>query len=254
MESYLFNFDIKEIINILDEEEQFYKIICQKYIKTMEKEMLLEKDDQILHIFIKDEYIYLKHDDKINNINYQNYLDNNFETYKYNSYQELYNFVIEDEIKHDIDDLGLFDENNKWNFYINFEELKKIGYGFMVKDNYPLIEKYALSEEKIFDFFNHFSLEQLDNFEETLKYYFIEHSIVYNEYEGLTINPISHFKDKGSNTFNSDIIRLACGLISYEDFIEDYKENTSVFNDIEKVADLEINEDKNENEFDYEYD
>ena len=169
-------------------------------------------------------------------------------------YQELYNFVIEDEIKHDIDDLGLFDENNKWNFYINFEELKKIGYGFMVKDNYPLIEKYALSEEKIFDFFNHFSLEQLDNFEETLKYYFIEHSIVYNEYEGLIINPISHFKDKGSNTFNSDIIRLACGLISYEDFIEDYKENTSVFNDIEKVTDLEINEDKNENEFDYEYD
>lgn len=85
MESYLSNFDIKEIINILDEEEQFYKIICKKYIKTMEKEMLLEKDDQILHIFIKDEYIYLKHDDKINNINYQNYLDNNFETYKYNS-------------------------------------------------------------------------------------------------------------------------------------------------------------------------
>ena len=236
MKSYLSNFDIKEIINILDEEEQFYKIICQKYIKTMEKEMLLKKDDQILHIFIKDEYIDLKHDGKINNENYQNYLDDNFEIYKYNSYQELYNFVIEDEIEHDIEDLGLFDENSKWNFYINFEELKKMGYGFMVKDYYPLIEKYAVSDEKIIDFFNHFSLEQLDNFEETLKYYFIEHSIVYNEYEGLTINPISHFKDKESYTFNSDIIRLACGLMSYEDFIEDYKEHTSAFYDIEKVT------------------
>ena len=38
-------------------------------------------------------------------------------------------------------------------FYLSFEELRRMGYGFMVKDHYPLIEKYAVVDEKIFDFF-----------------------------------------------------------------------------------------------------
>ena len=66
--------------------------------------------------------------------NYKEYLDGNFNVYEYDSYQELYNSVIKVEIVYDLNDLELFDENGNWNFYITFEELKKVGYGFMVKD------------------------------------------------------------------------------------------------------------------------
>ena len=66
-------FDIQDIIKILDEDEQFCKSVCKKYVDTMSKEMLLEIDNKILHIFIEDEYIKLKEEGKINN---QNYKDN----------------------------------------------------------------------------------------------------------------------------------------------------------------------------------
>ena len=62
-------FHIQDIIKILDEDEQFCKNVCQKYIDTMSKEMLLEIDNKILHIFIEDEYINLKEEGKINNQN-----------------------------------------------------------------------------------------------------------------------------------------------------------------------------------------
>ena len=92
----------------------------------------------------------------------------------------------------------------------------------MIKDHYPLLEKYAIPEDKQFDFYNYFSLEQLDNFEETLGFYFVEGSIIYEELEGIAGTYISHFRAKENYSFNNDILRLACGLITYEDFIEDY--------------------------------
>ena len=114
--------------------EEFYKNICNKYINTMSKEMLLEIDNRIVHIFIEDEYINLKDNDVINTHNFRNYLDGNFEIYAYNSYQELCERLIKDEIFYDIKDLGLFDENNKWNFYITQEELEKLRYEMNEKD------------------------------------------------------------------------------------------------------------------------
>lgn len=114
--------------------EEFYKNICNKYINTMSKEMLLEIDNRIVHIFIEDEYINLKDNGVINTHNFRNYLDDNFEIYAYNSYQELCERLIKDEIFYDIKDLGLYDENNQWNFYINQEELEKLGYDFEEKE------------------------------------------------------------------------------------------------------------------------
>ena len=218
--------NIQDIIKILDEEEQFCKSICEKYISTMSKEMLFEIDDKILHIFIEDEYIDLKNQGKINNQNYKEYLDENFNVYEYDSYMELYNSIIKNEIAYDLNDLELFDENGSWNFYITFEELKRMGYGFMVKDQFPLIEKYAVSEDKIFEFFDYFSLEQLEDFEQSLNQYFNEKSIVYNQ------NSYEEFESKEDTNFNRDILRLACGLINYEDFIEDYTENYPTYYDI----------------------
>lgn len=219
-------FHIQDIIKILDEDEQFCKNVCQKYIDTMSKEMLLEIDNKILHIFIEDEYINLKEEGKINNQNYKEYLDEDFDVYEYDSYQELYNSVIKAEIAYDLNDLALFDENGNWDFYITFEELKKVGYGFMVKDQFPLIENYAVPEDKIFEFFDYFSLEQLEDFEQSLNQYFNEGSIVFNEdsYDGL------EFKENAN--FNRDILRLACGLTTYEDFIEDYTEHSISYYDL----------------------
>ena len=219
-------FHIQDIIKILDEDEQFCKNVCQKYIDTMSKEMLLEIDNKILHIFIEDEYINLKEEGKINNQNYKDYLDEDFDVYEYDSYQELYNSVIKAEIAYDLNDLALFDENGNWDFYITFEELKKVGYGFMVKDQFPLIENYAVPEDKIFEFFDYFSLEQLEDFEQSLNQYFNEGSIVFNEdsYDGL--------ESKENANFNRDILRLACGLTTYEDFIEDYTEHSISYYDL----------------------
>lgn len=219
-------FHIQDIIKILDEDEQFCKNVCQKYIDTMSKEMLLEIDNKILHIFIEDEYINLKEEGKINNQNYKEYLDEDFDVYEYDSYQELYNSVIKAEIAYDLNDLALFDENGNWDFYITFEELKKVGYGFIVKDQFPLIENYAVPEDKIFEFFDYFSLEQLEDFEQSLNQYFNEGSIVFNEdsYDGL--------ESKENANFNRDILRLACGLTTYEDFIEDYTEHSISYYDL----------------------
>ena len=219
-------FHIQDIIKILDEDEQFCKNVCQKYIDTMSKEMLLEIDNKILHIFIEDKYINLKEEGKINNQNYKEYLDEDFDVYEYDSYQELYNSVIKAEIAYDLNDLALFDENGNWDFYITFEELKKVGYGFMVKDQFPLIENYAVPEDKIFEFFDYFSLEQLEDFEQSLNQYFNEGSIVFNEdsYDGL--------ESKENANFNRDILRLACGLTTYEDFIEDYTEDSISYYDL----------------------
>lgn len=219
-------FHIQDIIKILDEGEQFCKNVCQKYIDTMSKEMLLEIDNKILHIFIEDKYINLKEEGKINNQNYKEYLDEDFDVYEYDSYQELYNSVIKAEIAYDLNDLALFDENGNWDFYITFEELKKVGYGFMVKDQFPLIENYAVPEDKIFEFFDYFSLEQLEDFEQSLNQYFNEGSIVFNEdsYDGL--------ESKENANFNRDILRLACGLTTYEDFIEDYTEHSISYYDL----------------------
>ena len=75
-------FHIQDIIKILNEDEQFCKNVCQKYIDTMSKEMLLEIDNKILHIFIEDEYINLKEEGKINNQNYKEYLEEKDIEYK----------------------------------------------------------------------------------------------------------------------------------------------------------------------------
>ena len=47
--------------------------------------------------------------------------------------RDRYKSTIEDEILNDIEDLGLFDDNNQWNFYITFEELKRLEYGYKVQ-------------------------------------------------------------------------------------------------------------------------
>ena len=208
------SYNSKDMCEVLNEDEEFYKSICEKYIKTMSKEVLLETDNKILHFYIDDKYTDLNTKSKINETNYKEYLDENFEVEEYNFYHELYYEVIKDNIAYDLNDLALFDDNGKWDFYITFEELKRAGYGFMVKDNYPLIEKYAVSDEQSFDFYDHFSLEQLDDFEHSLHLYY--------ETENLIIDQDESIVSVNGSSFNIGIIELSEGLITYDDFIQDY--------------------------------
>lgn len=206
--------------NNIIEDENFYKNICKKYINTMNIDRLLE-GERIIHFYVSGDYFSVKIDSDVTFDEIKHIRNKNYGIYDYSSYKDFFNAVIKKEIYVEIQNLGLFDLDGSWNFYLTFEELKKIEYGYMVKEHYPLIEKYGVSDENLKDFFNHFSLEQLDDFEESLRFYFIEKSIVYDGLE-LTYSSNSHFESKENYSFNSDILRLACGLISYEDFIKDY--------------------------------
>lgn len=215
--------ETKDMIEILDEEETFYKNICEKYVRGMPKEMLLENDNKILYIYIKNEYIKLKYKDKINIKNYKDYLDETFNVRKYNSYQNLYNSMIKHIIIHELfNDLAFFYKKGKWCFYLTFDEVKRLGYGFIVRNKFPLIEKYITYNDT--DFYNFFSLEQLKSFEDSLHLYYKTNDI--------DINKLGELHSKSNKPFNSNIIFLSEGMISYEDFISDYKETPLTTYDI----------------------
>ena len=216
-------YETKDMVNILDVEEMFCKRVCQKYVDTMSKELLFEKDGKILHIFIEDEYIDLKEKGKITKYNYEKYLDSNFEVYQYHSYKELLDRTIKDEITYDLNDLALF-EDDKWSFYLTFEELKQLGYGFMIKEYYPLLEKYIVPNDKTFDFYNHFSLEQLNDFENSLHLYYETDNII-TDTDGSLVS-------KDGTLFNLDIIALSEGVRNYEDYVREFETKTSSRNDM----------------------
>lgn len=84
------------------------------------------------------------------------------------------------------------------------------------KDNYPLIEKYIIDDE--IDFYKHFSLEQLKDFETSLHLYYETDDIDTNEYGELY--------SKSNTTFNHNIISLSEGMIDYNDFVSDYQRSS----------------------------
>ena len=216
--------DIKnEIIGILNTEDLFFKSICKKYINLFSNEMLLEKNNRIIHVFIKDKYIPLKENDKITSENYKEYLDENYKVSEYDYYKDFFDETVKRKIVKDLNNFSLFNDKNQWDFYITYEELKRIGYGTVVKEHYPLLQKYIIHNEKQLDFYNHFSLEQLDDFENSLHKYFVERSIVYDVIDGFVLKLKPNIEPKESYLFNSDILGLACDFEKYEDFITDYE-------------------------------
>lgn len=81
------------------------------------------------------------------------------------------------------------------------------------KDNYPLIEKYIIDDET--DFYNYFSLEQLNDFEQSLYLYY--------ETDDIDTSKWGELYSKSNTPFNHNIISLSEGMIDYDDFISDYK-------------------------------
>ena len=90
---------------------------------------------------------------------------------------------------------------------------------------YPLIKKYIISDKNVDDFFTHFTIEQLDHFENSLHLYFNTQDIKYNQEYG-------SLESTEDYDFNRGIIRLACGLITYQDFIDDYGIDKSNYSEV----------------------
>ena len=88
--------------------------------------------------------------------------------------------------------------------------------------NYPLLEKYIIENEE--DFYTYFSLEQLNEFEESLHLYY--------ETDDIDTNKWGELYSKSNKYFNNDIIALSEGMISYYDLLQDYKINSQQYYDL----------------------
>lgn len=115
---------IDSINNLLDE---LFKIIIQKYNKTIPKQMILEtndKDKKIKEFIVDDKFIDNK--EKINVENYRDFMDKNYKDLinTYSSYKQVFEtykpYICEDIAN------GIRDENGKWNFYLSEEDIKNL--------------------------------------------------------------------------------------------------------------------------------
>ncbi len=115
-----------------ESEEDFYKKLCLACIETENKYLILEENNNIHYLILTDEAKEKTNNGKDINIdNYKKYLDLDFENANdqiYTSWKNLFDGHINDQIYYDIKDLGLYDEQGNWNFYIEKEDLKTLGY------------------------------------------------------------------------------------------------------------------------------
>jgi len=111
----------------------------------MEAELIFENkenNNSILHAYIEDEAIDLKHEGKININNVKEYLLDEESIYEYETYEDFYEQYVRDGIHADIRDLGLFNgENDKWDFYLSYNDMILLGMEKSIEDS--IIEEIA---------------------------------------------------------------------------------------------------------------
>lgn len=203
------------MFSLLNEAEQFYKIICHKYINKMSNEVLIEDTDnkEIIRILIDNKNIHLQDSGKINNSNYKKYYNKDFGIHRYDNYEDLFYTIIKDKILNS-KDLKLINEKGEWIFGLSFEEMQVLNLEYLVAKNYPLLEKHIINNSNINDFFKRFTIEDLCFLEQSLYLFYNSEEIQIDE----AVSLISSNKID----FNGDIIRLSEGLSSYDDFKQDY--------------------------------
>lgn len=137
-------------------DEKFYKRIVTSCLDSENKYIALDNGDNVKYLILDDEAKSSTNDGKdITLQNYKDYLDYDFEGINdqdFSSWEELYYAYIEDQIRADIEDIGLYsdgstekDENNKYDFYVSLDDLKTLG--FDVEDE-PVLENKSLTEDK----------------------------------------------------------------------------------------------------------
>ena len=137
-------------------DEKFYKKIVTNCLDSENKYIALDNGDKVKYLILNDEAKSSTNNGKdITLQNYKDYLDYDFEGINdqdFSSWEELYYAYIEDQIRADIEDIGLYsdgstekDENNKYDFYVSLDDLKTLG--FDVEDE-PVLENKSLTEDK----------------------------------------------------------------------------------------------------------
>lgn len=116
------------IEEIFPNDDSIYKRVCKNYIKTMLSQMIIEKsNNSILHLVLDDNAIDLNKNGKINLYNYKNYALSEDSITEYKSYKELYENFVKDFIIIDVRDLELLNgKNGEWDFYISYNDMKKL--------------------------------------------------------------------------------------------------------------------------------
>ncbi len=213
----------EEIKELLDKEDSIYKIACQKFFDTKDNEVILEDGGKIIWLIIDDEYLKQGAKREITPENYENFVRDD-DKYTYFSYEHLYDNNVREELINDFEVLGIYD--NGWDFYLSFNELQELGFANQIKDEMPFLEQYIVKDD---EFYDKFSLEQLEYFEQTLRLYYLTDDI-YLDKDDKTLYSKSH------TLFCNDIIRLAEGVITYEDFLKEYSKDTISFDEKAKFV------------------
>ena len=132
--------DIREDKELLveDLDEAFYEKICRAYIDTMNLEWVTtnpENNDSVVHGYFIDDEQANKFKNKVTPENFKDIIagegtaktieDNDY--YEYETWEDFYEEYVKDEIAYDIQDIGVYDFNDNWDFYISEEDLTKLG-------------------------------------------------------------------------------------------------------------------------------
>ena len=125
-----------------DLDEAFYEKICRAYIDTVNLEWVTtnpENNDSVVHGYFADDSEAEKwgygegvSSDNFKEVAYDGYSDEeiengNVEWYEYETWEDFYNDYVKENIEYDINDIGVYDFNDNWDFYISEEDLTKLG-------------------------------------------------------------------------------------------------------------------------------
>ena len=128
-------------------DEKFYEKICRAYIDTVNLEWVTtnpENNNSIVHGYFPDDEeaekwnygakvtpanfkdITTYTDEEIENSDFDKIIISNGEYYEYDTWEDFYEEYVKDEIAYDINDIGVYDSDDNWDFYITKEDLIKL--------------------------------------------------------------------------------------------------------------------------------
>lgn len=226
-----------EIESILQQEEQLYKDVCDSWFATVSNEMYLIDGEELVHFWIDEDADVNKKD--INISNYKEYMNGSYNEYRYKTYKELYEGSVEEEVRNDLESFEVI-SNDDWDFYLSFNQVQKLNLGSYLKSYFPFINKYATKGSEFDKLIQNINFYNLMDFEETLHLFYETNEIVFD------VDDFFSIKDE---PFNIDILRLAEGLISFDDFCSEYNNSEIDVPDIAYVKTMEYLKEKDIDSF-----
>lgn len=128
--------------DVVSFDEAFYEKICRAYIDTMNLEWVTtnpENYDSVVHGYFANDDVAEKWEygakvtpENFKDAAYDGYTQEEAEEldvdwYEYDTWLDFYEDIVKSNIDYDIDDIGVYDFNDNWDFYISEEDLTKLG-------------------------------------------------------------------------------------------------------------------------------